>query len=103
MTVSGLPLALTLIVGYIQGVDEDFELSDFYEEYLGKENNFEVWASGEGISMSQYSKNLLTVFSMAVGKLPKDAREVLELLSFLSPDAVPELMLTQSFMAKWSK
>ncbi|OIW28676.1 hypothetical protein CONLIGDRAFT_389933 [Coniochaeta ligniaria NRRL 30616] len=92
-SVSGLPLALTIITGYVQGVDDDFELADFHKEFLENDRDFEFWANGEGVSMSQYSKNMLTVFALAVRKLPKHAKDLLNLISLLNPDSIQEEML----------
>lgn len=103
MSVSGLPLALALIVGFLQGMDDECELSEFQDEFLAKQTNFTLWASGEGTSISQYSKNLLTVFSMAVGKLPPDSRHLIDIMSILSPDAVQESMLTRSHLSEWPR
>jgi len=103
MSVSGLPLALALIVGFMQGVDDDCELSDFVDEFLAKQDSFEVWASGEGISMSQYSKSMLTVFSMAINNMPSDSRDFIDMLSLLSPDSIPEPMLLGGHLSAWKK
>jgi hypothetical protein len=103
ISVSGLPLALALIVGFMQVVGDDCELSDFVDEFLAKRESFEVWASGEGISMSQYSKSMLTVFSMAVDNLPKDSRSFIDILSLLSPDSIPESMLLGGHISSWAK
>jgi hypothetical protein len=91
--VAGLPLALAQIVGYVQGTDDEPNLSEFLEEVLQHDESFEVWASGQGISLSQYPRNLLMVIGKTVQALPEDARYVLDVLSMLDSESIPEDML----------
>ena len=72
-------------------------------DFLAEQDSFEVWASGDGISMCQYSKSMLTVFSMAVDNLPRDSTSFIDLLSLLSPDSVPESMLLGGHLSTWAK
>lgn len=91
--VTGLPLALAHIIGYVDG---NCTLEEFHDEFLQKEATFELWGAGTGSSLSQYPKNLLTVFAIALGALSTNARHLIDIFSMLNPDSIPEEMLLLS-------
>lgn len=84
-TQGGLPLAIATIGGYINA--SDCSVKEFLDDM---ETSSNAWEAGSIGQVSQYEKNLQTVFRIALLELPDRARRFINLLSFLSPDSVPE-------------
>ena len=81
----GLPLALATIGGYINQTVST--VPEFLENLKRSSNAWEASAIGPAI---QYEKTLKTVFEIAFGELPDNARSLLNILAFLNPDSIPE-------------
>ena len=85
----GLPLALATIGGYIN------QTNSVVAEYLENlRTSSKAWEAGSIGPAKQYEKTLATVFDIAFKELSPKARHLLDILAFLSPDNIPENILT---------
>ena len=83
--VDGLPLALATIGAYMHDSSSSIqELSD------NLHSSSKVWAASATDTLSQYDKTLESVFQIAFDELPENARGLVSMLAFLSPDSIPE-------------
>lgn len=86
--VGGLPLAVTTIAGYISESDSS------PEEFLAvMKRSSNAWQESKNTRTRNYNKTLGTVFNVALGELPVNARRLINILAFLNPDCVPEALL----------
>jgi hypothetical protein len=86
--VGGLPLALTTVGGYCGR--SQYTLVELLHNL---QSSLSIWScSGTSVDWA-YEKTLQTVFDTALEELPRDARDLLEMLAFLNPDSIPEKML----------
>lgn len=83
--VSGLPLALATIGGYMNQVGTS--VSTYYENLRTSSKAWEASTIGPA---KQYDKKLETVFDLALKELPKKARNLINILAFLNADRIPE-------------
>ncbi|KAG8533100.1 uncharacterized protein KY384_001883 [Bacidia gigantensis] len=86
-TVDGLPLAIATIGGYINQSQ-----SNLVEYTQTLQHSSNAWTASAIGPVSQYEKNLETVFDIAIAELSDKAREVLTILAFLNPDNIPEAL-----------
>ena len=89
--VGHLPLALTTIGGYITATMTT--ISEFLANLMASNAIWEE-TSGPGYADERtHSKNLGTVFDIALNDLSKDAQTLLNIFAFLNADKIPEEML----------
>lgn len=88
-TLGGLPLALSQIGGFIS--QRKLPLQDFLPLY--ERNSAKIDSRKTGFS--DYEHTLSTVWEMSLNKLSGDSLELLHLLTFFEPDAIPELILSK--------
>ncbi|KAK0644422.1 hypothetical protein B0T16DRAFT_460481 [Cercophora newfieldiana] len=87
--VDGLPLALVHVAGYVQ--KSQTSLSEFIETYKRRIISQGLWEATDN-----YGKCLAKVFDIALEALQRtdtQARNLLDVLAFFSPDAIPESMV----------
>ena len=85
---SGLPLAIASITGYI--ITSDLSLEEFIRMWDGKE--VLPWRD----SHRYYEKSLDTVWSSAFSQLSRSSRGILQVISFLDPDYIQDVILIPS-------
>ena len=62
------------------------------ESLRGRKYSSRIWADGSVASLSGYARTLKTVWDLALTRLSEDARKLLNMISFLNPDSIPEEM-----------
>lgn len=90
----GLPLAIAHVAGYIYESKAGFE--DFLLLFQERSNSAHIFASEGNMSTFQYEKRLGVVWDLALNRLERqnpDALRLVQTLSMLNPDGVPEGML----------
>ncbi|KAI0441439.1 tetratricopeptide repeat domain-containing protein [Xylaria telfairii] len=85
----GVPLAISQMAGIIRR--QDLTLSEFWELYTDHEEHASLYSTKFDTNLITYRYSLSTVW--AFEKLKPQARQLLELISFLDPDAVEEDLL----------
>lgn len=90
----GVPLAISQMAGIIRRLD--LSLSEFSELYVDREEHANLYETKFDINLVTYRHTLSTVW--AFKKLQPHARQLLELVSFLDPDAVGEDLLMKALM-----
>ncbi|KAF2665940.1 tetratricopeptide repeat domain-containing protein [Microthyrium microscopicum] len=85
----GIPLAISQMAGIIRR--QDLTLSEFLELYKDHEEHASLYETKFDTSLVTYRHSLSTVW--AFEKLKPQARQLLELLSFLDPDVTGEDLL----------
>ncbi|KAM0806780.1 putative Tetratricopeptide repeat domain-containing protein [Seiridium cardinale] len=85
----GVPLAISQMAGIIRR--QDLTLSEFLELYTDHEQHTSLYETKFDSSLVTYPHSLSTVW--AFGKLKTQARQLLELISFLDPDVIGEDLL----------
>ena len=91
--VGHLPLSLTTIAGYIKRT-----MITIPECMVMLKTSNALWEETSGPSYADegfYSKSLGTVFDIALNDLSENASTLLNILAFLNPDMIPEVMLLQ--------
>lgn len=88
----GIPLAILQMAGFIRG--HDLTLTEFLELYTDLDERPEIYKAKVDSTLIPYRHSLSTVW--AFEKLNPQARQLLELLSFLDPDAVEEGLLMEA-------
>ncbi|KAI1741754.1 tetratricopeptide repeat domain-containing protein [Xylaria scruposa] len=89
----GVPLAISQMAGIIRR--QDLTLSEFWELYTDHEEHASLYETKFDTNLITYRHSLSTVW--AFEKLKPQARQLLELCSFLDPDAVEEDLLIVAF------
>lgn len=92
MLVGGLPLAVAHIAGYLRGSKES--MVTFIEMFKSREIS-KIWRKGNMPTTHDYDKSLGTVFKIALKALSTDARHLMDIFAFLSPDNIPLDMVCQ--------
>lgn len=87
----GLPLAITHYAGYIS--ISQMSVTEILASFQQRQHTAEIWSCHSNASMLQYERTLDTVWDFALDNLPDDARNLLDILSLLNPDAISEEML----------
>jgi hypothetical protein len=88
----GLPLAINQMANYI--LDTRCSLEEFVEMFSNLQDKKELLrSSGPTFDMS-YSHSLTTVWDISFSHLNDNGRHLLEILSFLDPDSIPESAFT---------
>jgi hypothetical protein len=85
----GVPLAISQMAGIIRR--QDLTLSEFFELYTDHEEHASLYETKFDTSLVTYRHSLSTVW--AFEKLKPQARQLLELISFLDPDVIGEDLL----------
>lgn len=85
----GVPLAISQMAGIIRR--QDLTLSEFFELYTDHEEHASLYKTKFDTNYIPYRHSLSTVW--AFEKLKPQARQLLELISFLDPDSIEEDLL----------
>jgi hypothetical protein len=88
----GVPLAISQIAGIIRR--QDLTLSEFFELYADHEEHASFYGTKFDTTLVTYGHSLSTVW--AFEKLKPQARQLLELISFLDPDVIGEDLLMEA-------
>lgn len=88
----GVPLAISQMAGIIRR--QDLTLSEFSELYTDREEHASLYETKFDNNLVTYRHSLSTVW--AFEKLKPPARQLLELISFLDPDAIGEDLLMEA-------
>ncbi|KAG9250043.1 tetratricopeptide repeat domain-containing protein [Emericellopsis atlantica] len=88
----GVPLAISQMAGIIRR--QDLTFSEFLELYADHEEHASLYGANLDANSVTYRHTLSTVW--AFEKLKPQARQLLELISFLDPDAIGEDVLMQA-------
>lgn len=95
----GVPLAISQMAGIIRR--QDLTLSEFLELYADHEEHASLYETKFDTNLITYRHSLSTVW--AFEKLKPQARQLLELISFLDPDAIGEDLLMAASMELFSE
>ncbi|PLB49703.1 tetratricopeptide repeat domain-containing protein [Aspergillus steynii IBT 23096] len=90
----GIPLAISQMAGIIRR--QDLTLSEFFELYTDHEEHASLYETKFDTNITTYRHSLSTVW--AFEKLKPQARQLLELISFLDPDVIGEELLVEASM-----
>jgi hypothetical protein len=90
----GVPLAISQMAGIIRR--QDLTLSEFFELYTDHEEHANLYETKYDTNLVTYRHSLSTVW--AFEKLKPQARQLLELISFLDPDVIGEDLLMGASM-----
>jgi hypothetical protein len=85
----GVPLAISQMAGIIRR--QDLTLSEFFELYTDHEEHASLYSTKFDTNLVTYGHSLSTVW--ASEKLKPQARQLLEVISFLDPDFIGEDLL----------
>lgn len=88
----GVPLAISQMAGIIRR--QDLTLPEFFELYTDHEEHASLYETKFDTSLVTYRHSLSTVW--AFEKLKPQARQLLELMSFLDPDVIKEDLLMEA-------
>ncbi|GAB0138585.1 hypothetical protein EsDP_00006814 [Epichloe bromicola] len=88
----GFPLAISQMAGIIRR--QDLTLSEFLELYADHEEHANLYETKFDTNLVTYRHSLSTVW--ALEKLKSQARQLLELVSFLDPDVIGEDLLMEA-------
>ena len=91
-TFGGFPLAISQMAGIIR--QQDLTLSEFFELYTDYEEHTRLYETKFNTDLVTYSHSLSTVW--AFEKLKPQAKQLLELISFLDPDLIKDDFLIQA-------
>ncbi|UKZ83205.1 hypothetical protein TrVFT333_011010 [Trichoderma virens FT-333] len=94
----GVPLAISQMAGIIRR--QDLTLSEFLELYADHEEHASLYETKFDTNLITYRHSLSTVW--AFEKLKPQARQLLELISFLDPDVIGEDLLMAASMELFS-
>ena len=86
----GHPLAIAHFAGYVARSQCSLQL--ILRSLRDRKYSSRIWAAGSVASLSGYARTLGTVWDLALTRLSKDARKLLNIISFLNPDSIPEEM-----------
>jgi hypothetical protein len=86
--VDGLPLFLTHIGGHIA-----HSQSSLHEYLMLFHKSSDIWQDRHGSANWMYERAISAVFDVALAELSSEARHLVYVLAFLSPDGVPEKLL----------
>lgn len=95
----GVPLAISQMAGIIRR--QDLTLSEFFELYTDHEERASLYETKFDTNLVTYRHSLSTVW--AFEKLKPQARQLLELISFLDPDVIGEDLLIEASVELLSK
>ena len=87
----GLPVAIAHVAGYIH--KSHVSLSEFSAIYKKRDQSWRIWSQNCRAWNYQYDRSLNTVWEIALTELTPAAREMVNILSMLSPDNIPESIL----------
>ncbi|KAI5460821.1 tetratricopeptide repeat domain-containing protein [Mariannaea sp. PMI_226] len=88
----GIPLAISQMAGIIRR--QELTLSEFLELYMDHEEHANLYETKFDTGLVTYRHSLSTVW--AFEKLKPQARQLLELISFLDPDVIEEDLLMKA-------
>jgi hypothetical protein len=87
----GVPLAISQMAGVIRR--QDLTMSEFIELYMDHEEHASLYETKFDTNLVTYEHSLSTVW--ALEKLKPQSRQLLELMSFVDPDAIGEELLME--------
>lgn len=90
----GVPLAISQVAGIIRR--QDLTLSEFLELYKDHEEHASLYETKFDTNLITYRHSISTVW--AFKRLKPQARQLLEIISFLDPDVIGEDLLMQVSM-----
>jgi tetratricopeptide (TPR) repeat protein len=86
-----LPLAVAHIAGYID--QSQSSLEGFLKEFYVRRHGSEIWNRPPSAATAYYMPGTLgTVWDIAIDSLQPPTRTLLDVLSFLNPDSIPEIL-----------
>ncbi|TAQ85801.1 hypothetical protein B7494_g5858 [Chlorociboria aeruginascens] len=88
-TFHGFALALGQIAGYIR--TSGCSLQDFVRMYENRKNTTALTA----LPVKDYHSNLATVWDLSLSTLSSEAKTILEILTFVDPDSVPNALFQE--------
>ena len=86
----GHPLAIAHFSGYLGRSDDALQV--LLKSLQHRKLSRHIWADGDVPSSSGSAPTLETVWDLAFTRLSEDARKLLNMISFLNPDSIPEEM-----------
>ena len=99
----GHPLAIAHFASYLARPQGSFQLILLSPRDRGHSRG--IWFDGSVASLCGYPRSLETVWDLALTRLSIDARELVNILSFLNPDSIPEEMFlgheSSTKQSKW--
>ena len=87
----GLPLAIAHVAGYLSQSGES--LQKFLEQFSERVHSAKVFQMDAPMTTFQYERTLGVVWDVALQRLSPDALQLIQILSMMNPDGVPEDML----------
>jgi len=87
----GLPLAIAHVAGYL--AESGASLGDCLELLKERRNSARIFSIAQPMTTFQYEKTFGTVWDVALQRLDQDALALIQVLSMMNPDGVPEDML----------
>ncbi|KAF2685927.1 pfs domain-containing protein [Lentithecium fluviatile CBS 122367] len=90
----GLPLAIAHFAGYV--TRSQCLIDDMNACLKERFKSSRIWTVKDTSCLTDYEHTLATVWDLAWRRLEDDAKELVEILTFLDPDAAPENMFVQS-------
>ena len=90
----GLPLAMTHFAGYV--TKSQCTIQQILNSFHDRAKSSQVWTAESVESASMYTHTLATVWDLAWRRLSSDSKILLEMMSFLDPDGIPEEMFIGS-------
>jgi hypothetical protein len=86
----GLPLAIAHFAGYV--AKSQCPLKHILESFQQRVKSSQIWSVGDITAVSGYDLTLATVWDLAFRRLSDDARLLIDIIAFLEPDYIPEVM-----------
>jgi hypothetical protein len=87
----GLPLAICQIAAFIS--TSFCTVAEFREIFKSQQDMNEVFEEPGGNANFHYEHTLATVWDLSFSKLDSDSVSFLEIVAFLDPDSIPEMLL----------
>jgi hypothetical protein len=85
----GHPLAISHVAGFIASAK--CSLSSFLEKFqLRLSYSKRIWGQETNNVTFHYERTLETVWDIALAELSTEARDLIDILAFLSPESIPE-------------
>jgi len=91
----GLPIAIAHCAGWVDKTQSS--LPEFSRIYEHRDSSQKIWANDTSNITYQYSKTLDKLWDIALSELSPDAMSVVNLMSMLGPEHIPEGMLLETF------
>ena len=86
----GHPLAISHFAGYV--TRSQCPLKHILQALQNRKHTLQIWSSERLADLNSNSRTLDTVWDLALTRLSEDAHWLLNMIAFLSPDSIPEIM-----------